>query len=448
MRDYIAQENIDEFDRDFHSSRMHTIAMNAVASVGPSAAAKRWQGRPNAVHQYSISLDQHGVTNQMHSGRCWMFAALNCLRFHVIHKLNLDEFELSQNFTLFYDKLEKANYFYESIFKTFDEETEGRIITHLVRDPVQDGGQWDMISALIMKYGAVPKEIMPETACSSDTGEMNAVLTEKLRKDAATLRRAHEEGKSMEELRELKRGCLEEVYRVLCICLGTPPDTFDFKIRAKDGRYISDCGLTPREFYDKYIGLDLTRFVSLINAPTEDKPYMRSYTVKYLGNVIDGKPVKYVNVPLEVMKKAAIEQLRDGTPVWFGCDVGKYSDRDSGLMDTEAFDFETLFDTEFTMTKADRLEYGHSMMTHAMTFQGVDIAEDGSPVRWRVENSWGDDPGNKGMYIMTDAWFDRYLYQIVVNRKYLTRDVLDAYDAEPIVLAPWDPMGALAQGAE
>ncbi|MGM9522092.1 MAG: aminopeptidase C [Oscillospiraceae bacterium] len=444
MEKYISSTNLEQFEQNFHESRSNLIAMNAVTSNGVQAAAKRWQAPASAVHQYSIRLDQHGVTNQKASGRCWMFAALNCLRFQVIHKLNLDGFELSQNYTLFYDKLEKANYFYENIFATLDEPTDSRYIAHLLEAPEQDGGQWDMISAIISKYGVVPKEAMPETACSSNTKEMNTVLTEKLRGDASVLRSAHNEGKSLDELHAMKKDMLLEVYRILCICLGTPPEKFDFCIRTKDGRYIADRSITPHEFYERYVGVDLSQYISLINAPTEDKPYMRSYTVKFLGNVVGGTPVRYVNVPVEELKKAAIAQMKDGEPVWFGCDVGKYSDRDTGVMDLEAYDFETLFSTELKMTKADRLEYGHSQMTHAMVFQGVDIDGNGNPTRWCVENSWGEDRGAKGMYLMTDAWFNEYMYQIVVNKKYLPYEIVEAYESTPIELAPWDPMGSLA----
>ena len=224
----------------------------------------------------------------------------------------------------------------------------------------------------------------------------------------------------------------------------TDDKTFDFEYRDKDKQFHRECGLTPKEFYAKYIGLNLNDYISLINAPTADKPYYRSYTVQYLGNVAEGRQVRYVNLPIEELKKAAIAQMKDGEPVWFGCDVGKRSTRESGVMDTKIFALEDLFQTDFPMTKAQRLDYGQSLMTHAMVFQGVNIDENGQPNRWRVENSWGPDAGRDGYYTMTDRWFDEYTYQIVVNRKYLPKEVLEAYEQEPIVLKPWDPMGSLA----
>ena len=237
---------------------------------------------------------------------------------------------------------------------------------------------------------------------------------------------------------------MAKIYDMLCISLGVPPKTVDLEVRDKDGNFIRDTGLTPQEFYKKYIDMDLNDYISVINAPTEDKPYYHSYTVKFLGNVKEGRPVKYVNLPIEELKKAAIAQMQDGEPVWFGCDVGKSSERENGMMMLDVYDKGDLFKTEFTMNKAERLDYGHSLMTHAMVFQGVNLDENGKPNRWRGENSWGKEPGKDGYYVMSDEWFDEYTYQIVVNRKYLSEKALAAYAEEPIKLEPWDPMGSLA----
>ena len=279
---------------------------------------------------------------------------------------------------------------------------------------------------------------------SSGSREMDLTLTEKLREDACILRKLHKEGKDLDELRTRKTRMLGEIYRLLCICLGEPPKTFTFEYRDKDNNFHREEGLTPKSFFEKYVGVDLSDYVSLINAPTEDKPYGRSYTVQYLGNVKEGSAVRYLNLPIEELKKAAIAQMKDGQPVWFGCDVGKHSERDSGIMDLDIRGLEDLLDTRFTMTKAERLDYGQSLMTHAMVFQGVNLDENGKPNRWRVENSWGKEPGKDGYYLMTDRWFDEYMYQVVVNKKYLTAEQIAAYEAEPIALEPWDPMGSLA----
>ena len=237
---------------------------------------------------------------------------------------------------------------------------------------------------------------------------------------------------------------MSTIYRMLCICLGEPPLQFDFEVRDKDEQFIRSAGITPQEFYAKYVRLHLSDYVSVINAPTQDKPYGHSYTVKFLGNVKDGRPVRYLNVPIDVLKRAAIAQMQDGEPVWFGCDVGAFSIRDHGIMDLDVLKTDELFDTQWKMDKAERLDYGQSLMTHAMVLTGVNLDEDGKPQRWRVENSWGKDAGKDGYYVMSDRWFDEYTYQVVVNRKYLTEEDLCQYESDPIALEPWDPMGSLA----
>lgn len=444
MKDSITMEALQQMEAEFLADRSNRIAMDAVMNNGLLISAKNAEAYRTTTHNFSVNLKQGEITNQKASGRCWMFAALNTMRYQVMQKLNLETFELSQNYTLFFDKLEKANYFLESILKTLEEPTSSRLIAHLLMAPLNDGGQWDMFTSLIEKYGIVPKEAMPETISSSKTGEMCNVLTEKLREDACALRRMHQEGKGEEELRSAKDQMMKTVYNALCICLGVPPKTVDLEVRDKDDHFIRDLGLTPQEFYQKYVGLNLKDYISVINAPTVGKPYYHSYSVKFLGNVVEGNAVRYVNLPIEELKKAAIAQLQDGEPVWFGCDVGKRSEREQGLMDLNLYHTEQLLNTEFTMTKAERLDYGQSLMTHAMVFQGVNLDENGKPNRWRVENSWGKEPGKDGYYVMTDEWFDEYLYQIVVNKKYLPQAALDAYHSAPIMLEPWDPMGSLA----
>ena len=444
MNHDITNEVLTEFSTAFSSNPVNHIAMNAVTSAGLLAASKNPMAQRESRHSYSISLEQGEITNQKQSGRCWMFAALNTFRFEVMKNLNLKTFELSQNYTLFYDKLEKSNYFLESILETLDEPTQGRLISFLLSAPLGDGGQWDMLCNLVRKYGVVPKEAMPETVASSATREMTAARTRKLREDACRLRKAYADGSTLDELRKKKEAMMEEIYRILCICLGEPPKTFDLEVTDKDDKFIRDTNLTGTAFFEKYVGLNLDDYVSLINAPTADKPYHRSYSVKFLGNVKEGCPVRYLNLPIEELKKAAIAQMKDGSPVWFGCDVGKDSSRDEGLLDTNTYQTDKLLGVTFGMNKAERLDYGESLMTHAMVFQGVNLDEEGKPNRWRVENSWGDAPGKKGYYVMSDEWFDEYMYQIVVNKKYLPDSYIAEYDSEPIMLEPWDPMGSLA----
>ena len=251
------------------------------------------------------------------------------------------------------------------------------------------------------------------------------------------------EGKTAEDIQTAKEAMLEDIYRFLATSLGTPPETFDFEYRDEDKNYHIDRNLTPQSFYEKYVGVDLDDYVSIINAPTADKPYNQSYTVEMLGNVVGGKEVKYLNVDMPTFKKLAIAQLEQGESVWFGCDVGQSSTRDTGIMALDAYDINDLFDIDFTMTKAERLDFGESLMTHAMVLTGVDLI-DGESTKWKVENSWGEKVGTNGFFVMSDAWMDEYTYQIVVRKEFLTAEQLTAFEAEPTVLAPWDPMGALA----
>ena len=438
----ISSEMLSKFSANFHADEKNTIRQHAVVKMGISDAAENHQANIDNPMLFSIELKDIGkITNQKASGRCWLFAALNTMRYEVIHKLNLDNFELSQNYQMFWDKLEKANYFLESIIQTADEPLDGRLVNFLIGAPMQDGGQWDMYAALADKYGCVPKYIMPETFHSSNTRMMNRLLTFKLREDADILRAAVRD--KAKNIGKLKEKMLQEVYNVLVICLGEPPATFDFEYRDKDGNFKRDAGLTPKSFFKKYIGLKLSDYVSIINAPTEDKPYNKTFTVAFLGNVVGGREVKYLNLPSEELKKLAIAQLSDNKPVWFGCDVGQMSTRDTGLMALNAFDYESATGLSFSFNKAQRLDYCMSGMSHAMVFQGVNLV-DGKPNRWKVENSWSEKSGQDGYFIMSDAWFDEYNYQVVVNKKYLTPKQRKAFEQKPIVLKPWDPMGSLA----
>jgi len=361
----------------------------------------------------------------------------------MLNQFDLKEFELSQNYTFFWDKYEKANYFYANILATADQDLTSRKVAFLLQVPQQDGGQWDMIVSIFQKYGVVPKSVMPESNNSSSSRELNTYLNKKLRKDASVLRQLVAEEKSAEEIQAVKAEMLQDVYNFLAISLGTPPEAFDFEYRDENQEYHLDRELTPQSFFEKYVGVNLDDYVSIINAPTTDKPYNKSYTVEMLGNVVGGKEVKYLNLDMDSFKKLAIAQLEQGESVWFGCDVGQSSTRDSGIMALDAYDVDDLFDVEFEMSKADRLDYGESLMTHAMVLTGVDLI-DGEPTKWKVENSWGEKVGEKGFFVASDAWMDEFTYQIVVRKDLLTADQLAAFDAAPTVLKPWDPMGALA----
>ena len=439
----ISKNTTEKFAEAYQQNNKQNALQRGVVKNGITASAETIQGHVNNVPVFSVDVTTGKVSNQKQSGRCWMFAALNTFRHKMLNAFNLKDFELSQNHTCFWDKYEKANYFYENVLATAQEPLSSRKVAFLLQTPQQDGGQWDMIVSIFQKYGVVPKAVMPESSNSSNSRDLNNYLNKKLRKDAGTLRQLVADGQSEAAIQEAKEGMLQEIYNFLATSLGTPPETFDFEYRDEEKNYHIDRGLTPQTFYDKYVGVDLDDYVSIINAPTADKPYNKSYTVEMLGNVVGGKEVKYLNVDMETFKKLAIAQLEQGESVWFGCDVGQSSTRDSGIMALDAYDMNDLFDIDFTMTKAQRLDYGESLMTHAMVLTGVDIV-DGKSTKWKVENSWGEKVGTNGFFVMSDEWMDEYTYQIVVRKEFLTAEQLAAFEAEPQVLAPWDPMGALA----
>ncbi|CAH0418267.1 C1 family peptidase [Periweissella ghanensis] len=444
MTKAISQTQLKSYCKDVQARPSTAVIRRAVTKNGIYASAQDAQTIIDNTPIFSIDLDTGKVANQKQSGRCWMFAALNTMRHEVKDLFKLpDGFELSQNYTFFWDKFEKANYFYENIIKTADKALSSRKVSFLLQTPQQDGGQWDMIVALIEKYGVVPQSVYPEAQASSASRELNITLNLKLRKDAVTLRKLVNDGAKTDAIEAAKDAMLQEIYRFLSLTLGEPPVKFDFEYRDDKQEYHLDQGLTPKSFYDKYVGWDLSEYVSVINAPTEDKPYNHTYSVEMLGNVVGGREVKHLNVEIATFKELAIKQLSAGQSVWFGVDMGPQIERDNGLMATGIHREDELFDIDLSMTKAERLDYGESLMTHAMVLTGVDLV-DGKPTKWKVENSWGDKIGNKGYFTMSDDWMSEYCYQVVIKKEFLPANLVAAYDEKPTELQPWDPMGALA----
>ncbi len=398
--------------------------------------------KPMNQFRFSHEIKTLPVTNQKSSGRCWIFAGLNVLREIVAKKYDLKDFEFSQNYTAFYDKLEKINYFIESIddFLTCDQDD--RTLQHILKTGIQDGGQWDMFVSLVEKYGVVPKEAMVETASSSNTGFMNRIINIKLRQYAANARHLVEDGLA-EEIPSLKEQTLSELYTFLVTNFGVPPKTFDFEYTSKEEYHIKK-GLSPLGFYQDEFGDTLKEYVSVIHAPTKDKPYLRTYSVAYLGNVVGGREIKYLNLDIPALKDLVLTQLKNQEVVWFGSDVSRYGDRVAGIWDDQQFDYEDMLEMSLYMTKEDELDYSSSSMNHAMVITAVNLDE-GLPNRWKIENSWGDQNGNKGYYLASDTWFDRYVYQAVIHSKYLSAEQRKAWETKPIILKPWDPMGSLAK---
>ncbi len=445
MKVSIKLSNLKKFYKNFYSSKTNALSRNAIMRNDIKNVAMDWNSFRKINHTFSHEISrQLPVTNQKASGRCWGFAGLNLIRINLAEKYDLADFEFSQNYFMFWDKLEKSNYFIENIINTFEESFDSRLMMHLLNNPVQDGGQWDMFVNLIEKYGLVPQSVMPETNHSSKSGMMNYLLNHKLREFASILRKFNKKRMNLESLRQKKEEMLSTIFSMLCMFLGDPPKKFDWEIRNKKKNFLRFKSLSPKNFYEKHAKINLKDKVCLIHAPMSNKKINELYTVNFLGNVIGGNIIKYANVEINVLKKAVIKSIKNNEAVWFGCDVGKMFHRELGVMDTDLYDYETLFDTKFKMNKGTRLEYGDSLMTHAMLFTGVDINKS-QPTKWRVENSWGKKGGgDQGYYLMSDSWFNEYNYEVVIDKKFLPKKILNLFNKDPVQLDPWDPMGALA----
>ena len=447
MSNKITLDRINELSKKFSEDNHVKVIRNAMIKTDSNELSMNWDTYRKIDHSFSnVITGEMPATNQKSSGRCWGFAGLNLFRVYLGRRHNLKNFEFSQSYFMFWDKLEKANYFLESIIETASEKSNSRIVSHLLSYPLEDGGQWDMWVNLINKYGVLPQSEMSESFSTSQSSQMNKMISNKLREYASELRKSFKNGESLDKIREMKNIMIDEVFKMLSMHIGTPPQKFDWQVRNKDKKFLRFKNLTPQSFFNEHVGLKLDDYVCLINCPMDDKEYNKVYTVEHLGNVVEGRKIRYLNVTSKEMKDASIKSIKKDNPVWFGCDVGKYFHRNLGVMDTNLFDYNSFYGSEFKMDKSQRLEYGQSMMTHAMLFTGVDLDENGHPLKWRVENSWGKKGGNKGYHIMTDDWFDEYNYEVVVHKDFISKELNEIFDnQEAIPLKPWDPMGALAK---
>lgn len=440
----ITREAISAYQKNYNANPVMKAASLAI-SKHPIDEVIFDQSAANSVsHLFNHEIKTLSATNQKASGRCWLFAALNVLRERTAKTCNLDKFELSQNYMAFWDKLEKSNYVLESILNTLDEAPYSRLLDYILQTGVQDGGQWDMFVNLVEKYGVIPQSVMPETFLSSNTRSINRVLNIKLRRTAGILRKMHKDGASRADLEKVQGKVMDEIYSILCTAFGCPPTEFDWEYKDKDGNVHREAGLTPKTFFEKFVAFPFEEYASIINSPTADKPYNRAYTVRFLGNVVGGHPVCYLNTCIETMKSAVVKQLESGETVWFGSDCGWYGDRETGKWVVDMTDYSPLFGgIAFDTTKQERLDMRMSAMNHAMTITGFHEV-DGKPVRYRIQNSWGEDRADKGYYVMSDEWFNEFVFQAVVRKEFLPAELLAAAGTEPIVLDPWDPMGTLA----
>ena len=437
----ITRKQVVELRKGFAADPSNKVAQNAVTNVQLPDLTLDRNLVQNMDSSFSTKLDDWKVTAQMKSGRCWLFATLNLFRVGAMKKMNLKNFEFSQAHIHFWDKFERANHLLEAIIETADRPVDDRTIHFLLSDPIGDGGQWNMAMNLIRKHGLVPKSAYPESNTSSATRWMNTELKNILRSSACEIRAILEGGGTEDEAREHKEKRIADVWKMLCIHLGTPPKTFDWQWRDKDDKFHRKGRMTPQQFAAEYVDIEWEDYVCIVNDPRNE--YYRTYTIDFLQNVAGGPPVVYLNVPSKEMKAVTQRLLEDGMPVWMGCDVGKEMDRKKGLWDADLFDVEGLYGVEYGMDKADRLRHSQTMMTHAMLFTGVDVVN-GRARRWRVENSWGTETGQKGYYTMNDSWYDEYMFEIAAPTSYLNEKMVAGLETEPVVLPAWDPMGSLA----
>lgn len=389
---------------------------------------------------FSHRVKSEGITDQHSSGRCWLFTGLNMLRSQIMAEKGMPELKLSQNYNFFFDQLEKSNLFLQSIIDLAERPMDDKTVDWLFRHPLSDGGQFTGLSDNLMKYGIVPAEIMGETFSANNTSRLSSLIALKLREYGLELRKMHAEGKGEKEISARKQAMLGEVYGMLAITLGTPPSEFTYTLRDKDGNAVSTKTYTPQQFYREFAGNDLrNNYVMLMNDPSRE--FYRLYEIDLDRHVYDGKNWTYINLPVEEIKKVAIESIKDSTMMYFSCDVGKFLDRDRGVLDPDNYDYASLMGVDFGMDKADRIRTYASASSHAMTLMAVDLDAEGRPVKWMVENSWG--PGaNDGHLIMTDRWFDEYMFRLVADRKYVPAKILDILSQKPVRLPAWDPLFA------
>ena len=433
----IKREKLSRVDDNQNKILRHALSKNSLYAIASSQDAD-----PEMDFNFDINIKTLPAANQKASGRCWIFAATNVCREIVAAKCNLSNFELSQSYLAFYDRLEKSNYLLEAVIDLIDEEYDERTLAFLLQNGVGDGGQWDMFVSLANKYGLCPKNVYPETNTSSATRETAQLINFTIRKFASDAKALYLE-KGLEAVRKEKENVLNKIYFLLVNAYGLPPEKFDFEYTDKDGNYHIEKGFDALSFKEKYLGDSLNDYVSLINAPTKDKAFGKTYTIQYLGNVVGGKQVTHLNVTMDRMKELILKQLKDDRIVWFGSDVGFYGEREEGVWDDTRFDLNTPFGLDLKMNKGESLDYHASQMNHAMCITGVSFKE-GIPSKWKIENSWGKDRAKDGYYIMSKSWFDQFVYQAVVDKKYLNKEELKALEGQPVVLKPWDPMGSLA----
>ncbi len=434
------ETDLQELRSSFDSEDANNKAiMNALSANAVKDVAVNRENVGSVDHHFKYKVEVTGITDQESSGRCWMFTSLNSLRPQVIKNKNLSGFEFSENYLYFWDQLEKANLFLENCISTADKPMDDRKVEWLFKNPIGDGGVWNSFANLVDKYGLVPKSVMPETHHSSNTAWMRRMLKRKLREQGLRLREIATSDKGMDAARSEKLSMLEDIYRMLALSLGEPPQEFTYRFADKDGKIGERKSYTPLSFYKSlFPEYSPDDYVMLMNDPTRE--YYKLYEIEYDRNVMEGKNWRYINLPNKELKKYAIKGIKANEAMYVSCDVGKQLSKDEGTLDLNNYDFESLYGVDFGMNKAERIQSRESGSSHAMLLMAVDVDENEKPVMWQFENSWGSTYGYEGYLSFTDQWFDNYLFRLVANKQHIDKKTLKILEQEPIMLPPWDPM--------
>ena len=435
----ITPEMLEKIKSEQPNTAADRALRTALAGSSINQLAKNPNNPASSDTYFSHSVPSKGITDQQSSGRCWLFTGMNVMRAKMIKKYNLGAFQFSQSYSFFYDQLEKSNLFLQAVIDNAHKPMDDKLVEWLFKNPLSDGGTFCGVQDVMMKYGVVPAEAMPESYNANNTSRMSAIIALKLREYGLALRQGAAQGQKPAILEKRKVEMLSTIYRILSTCLGEPPTTFKWTMKDANGRPVSTKEYTPKSFYDEYVGEDLkNNYVMLMNDPS--RPYHRTYTIDMDRHSYDGAQWTYLNLPIEEIKPLAIASIKDSTMMYFSCDVGKFYDSKTGVLCTENFDYATLFDTDFPLDKADRIRTFASASSHAMTLMAVDLDADGKPTKWKVENSWGPNSGVAGHLIMTDKWFDEYMFRVVIEKRFVPEKLLKLYKHEPTRLPAWDPL--------
>lgn len=434
----INSEMITKFQNEYLNNKIFTVGRNALTQNSISNLVYVKEQEKNTQKNFTIDLDNLPVLNQGASRRCWIYSGLEILRKHMIEQYNIEDFIFSSNYISFYDKLEKANFFIETMTELINRDIDDREIEFMLRKGIRDGGYWQNFVNLINKYGIVPEYVFPDTYSSSNTKELNELLSKYLRKFTIEIRK----NKNKNNINEIKEKTLQDVYNILCNCQGVPPNRFDFEFKDKNNKYKIIKNITPLEFFNTYIKIDLEQYHDIINYPSPNKPFNKTYTVKHLYNVLGYKENLFLNLNYTRLEEMIIQQLKNGDIVYFSCDNGKYMNNEKGIWNDKQYDYENLFQIDLSLEKGEMLDSRECYFGHTMVITGIEL-EDNRIKRFKIKNSWGKSETNSGYWIATPSWMKKYLYQIVIKEDYMLKDEIELLKTKPIELNIWDSLAEL-----